>query len=110
MDVDHGLKIKFSRIEIRVLYEFRLDHKATEAAKNKCHTNRECICCWLLLLLCDPDGIHRALKLSYEKILFSVHDQRLYQCFVIIRKTFTFLLCALNMETSRTFPDASEVF
>ena len=40
MDADHELKINLSRREIRVLllHEFRLGHKATEAANNICST------------------------------------------------------------------------
>jgi hypothetical protein len=43
MDVDHGLKMNLSRREIRVLllHEFRLGHKATEAANNICSTMGE---------------------------------------------------------------------
>ena len=38
MDVDHRLKIKVSRKEIRVLllYEFHLDHRTTEAPNDIC--------------------------------------------------------------------------
>ena len=32
MDVDHRMKIDLSRKEIRMLYKFRLGHRATEAA------------------------------------------------------------------------------
>ncbi len=40
MNDDHELKMNLSRREIRVilLHEFRLDHKATEAANNICST------------------------------------------------------------------------
>ena len=40
MDVDYGLKINFSRREIRVLllHEFHLGRKATEATNNICST------------------------------------------------------------------------
>ena len=40
MDADHELKMNLSGREIRVLllYEFRLGHKATEAANNICST------------------------------------------------------------------------
>jgi hypothetical protein len=43
MDADHELKMNLSRREIRVilLHEFRLDHKATEAANNICSTMGE---------------------------------------------------------------------
>ncbi len=43
MDVDHELKMNLSRREIRVLllHEFRLGHKATEAANNICSTMGE---------------------------------------------------------------------
>jgi transposase len=43
MDIDHGLKMNLSRREIRVLllHEFRLGHKATEAANNICSTMGE---------------------------------------------------------------------
>jgi transposase len=43
MDVDHGLKMNLSRRQIRVLlfHEFRLGHKATEAANNICSTMGE---------------------------------------------------------------------
>src|SRR6202789_4117747 len=43
MDADHELKMNLSRREIRVLlfHEFRLGHKATEAANNICSTMGE---------------------------------------------------------------------
>jgi hypothetical protein len=43
MDVDHGLKMNLSRREIRVLLllEFRLRHKAKEAANSICDTMRK---------------------------------------------------------------------
>ena len=43
MNVDHGLKMNLSRREIRVFlpHEFRLGHKATEAANNICSTMGE---------------------------------------------------------------------
>ncbi|CAM4898316.1 unnamed protein product [Rotaria socialis] len=43
MDADHELKMDLSRREIRVLllHEFRLGHKATEAANNICSTMGE---------------------------------------------------------------------
>ena len=43
MDVDHKLKMNLSHREIRVLllHEFRLGHKATEAANNICNTMGE---------------------------------------------------------------------
>jgi transposase len=43
MDVDHKLKMNLSHREIRVLllHEFRLGHKATEAANNICSTMGE---------------------------------------------------------------------
>ena len=43
MNVDYGLKINFSRREIRVLllHEFRLGRKATEATNNICSTMGE---------------------------------------------------------------------
>ena len=43
MDADHELKMNLSRREIRVLllHEFRLGHKATEAANNICSTMSE---------------------------------------------------------------------
>ncbi len=43
MDADHELKMNLSRREIRVLllHEFRLGHKATEAANSICSTMGE---------------------------------------------------------------------
>ena len=43
MDADHQLKMNLSRREIRVilLHQFRLAHKATEAANNICSTMGE---------------------------------------------------------------------
>ena len=43
MDADHELKMNLSRREIRVLllYEFHLDHKATETINNICNTMGE---------------------------------------------------------------------
>jgi transposase len=43
MDADHELKMNLSHREIRVLllHEFRLGHKATEAANNICSTMGE---------------------------------------------------------------------
>ncbi len=43
MDADHKLKMNLSHREIRVLllHEFRLGHKATEAANNICSTMGE---------------------------------------------------------------------
>ena len=43
MDADHELKMNLSRREIRVLllHQFRLGHKATEAANNVCSTMGE---------------------------------------------------------------------
>jgi len=43
MDTDHELKMNLSSREIRVLllHEFRLDHRATEAANNICSTMGE---------------------------------------------------------------------
>jgi hypothetical protein len=45
MDADHELKMNLSRREIRVLllHEFRLSHKATEAANNICSTMGEAV-------------------------------------------------------------------